>query len=120
MEIVAQVSCFQRTIASEKDQVGPRDLAAVLLLDRPQQTAGLVKTGVIGPAVEGSKALLSTAVEGRVSVDDTPTQSRYLILPATATTVLNAVGTSAVPCHADEEATIVTVVGRPVVLAVGL
>ena len=114
------MSCGKRTIASEEDQVGPRDLAAVLLLDRPQQTTGLVKTGVVGPAVEGSKALLSTAVEGRVSVDDTHTQSRYLILPATATTVLNTVGTSAVPCHADEEATIVTVVGRPVVLAVGL
>ena len=63
MEIVAQVSCFQRTIASEKDQVGPRDLAAILLLDRPQKTAGLIKTGVVGPAVEGSETLLSTAVK---------------------------------------------------------
>jgi hypothetical protein len=43
-----------------------------------------------------------------------------MILPATATTVLNTVSTSAVPCHTDEEATIVTVIGRPVILAVGL
>jgi len=43
-----------------------------------------------------------------------------MILPATATTVLHTVSTSAVPRHTNEEATIVTKVGGPVVLAVGL
>jgi hypothetical protein len=50
----------------------------------------------------------------------THTQSKEMILPAAATTVLDTVGTSTVPRHTDEEAAIVTVVGRPVVLAVGL
>lgn len=43
-----------------------------------------------------------------------------LNLPSTATAVLDTVSASTVPCHADEEATIVTEIGRPVVLAVGL
>lgn len=41
-------------------------------------------------------------------------------LPSTATAVLDTVSTSTVPCHADKQATIVTEIGRPVVLAVGL
>ena len=41
-------------------------------------------------------------------------------IPSTATAVLDTVSASTVPCHADEEATIVTEVGGPVVLAVGL
>jgi hypothetical protein len=41
-------------------------------------------------------------------------------LPSTATAVLDTVGASAVPCHADKQTTIVTEIGRPVVLAVGL
>ena len=34
---------IKHTIASEEDQVGPRDLVAALLLDGPQQAASLVK-----------------------------------------------------------------------------
>jgi hypothetical protein len=41
-------------------------------------------------------------------------------LPSTATAVLDTVSASAVPCHADKQTTIVTKVGRPVVLAVSL
>jgi hypothetical protein len=41
-------------------------------------------------------------------------------LPSTATAVLDTVSASAVPCHADKQTTIVTEIGRPVVLAVGL
>jgi hypothetical protein len=52
----------ERTIASEEDQISPRDLAAVLLLDGPQQATSLVKRDVIGPAVEGSETLLSTTI----------------------------------------------------------
>ena len=43
-----------------------------------------------------------------------------LNLPSSTTAVLDTVGASTVPCHADKQATIVTEVGRPVVLAVGL
>ena len=54
---------FPLTIASEEDQVSPRDLVAVLLLDRPQQAASLVDGDVVGPAVEWSEALLATAAK---------------------------------------------------------
>jgi hypothetical protein len=40
--------------------------------------------------------------------------------PSTTTAVLHTVSTSTVPGHADKQATIVTEVGRPVVLAIGL
>lgn len=86
-------------VAGEQVQVGPGDLVAVLLLDGPEQAAGLVERDVVGPAVEGSKSLLALA--------------------AATTTVGDAVGTGAVPGHADEEAAVVAVVGRPPVLRVG-
>lgn len=56
------------TIASEEDQVRPRDLVAVLLLDRPQEATGLVERDVVGPAVEGSEALLAAAVKKQKSM----------------------------------------------------
>jgi hypothetical protein len=56
---------MQRTIAGKKDQISPRDLAAVLLLDGPQKAASLVETDIVGPAVEGSEALLSTTKKER-------------------------------------------------------
>ena len=42
-------------VAGEDQQVGPGDLLAVLLLDRPEQPAGLVEVGVVGPAVERAR-----------------------------------------------------------------
>src|SRR5688572_1760804 len=63
--------------AGEDQQVGPRHLLAVLLLDRPQQPAGLVEVRVVGPAVERGEAL--AAVTG------------------TAAAVLDAVGPRRVP-----------------------
>ena len=48
---------FQGTVAGEDDQIGPGDLPAVLLLDRPEQPARLVEARVVGPAVEGGEAL---------------------------------------------------------------
>ena len=41
---------FERDVAGEDHQVGPGDLAAVFLLDRPQQPARLVEVGVVRPA----------------------------------------------------------------------
>ena len=52
---------LQRDVAGEDHQVGPGDLLAVLLLDRPQQAARLVDVDVVGPAVERGEALLAAA-----------------------------------------------------------
>ena len=46
-------------VASQKDQVGPRDGFAILLLDGPQQAPCLIKISVVRPAVERSEALLA-------------------------------------------------------------
>src|SRR5215207_2990605 len=87
---------FIGTVAGEDDQIGPGDLAAVLLLDRPEQPARLVQADVVGPAVEGGKALSAAA--------------------ATAAAVGDAVRARGMPTHPDEERPIVAVVGRPPVL----
>src|SRR6202023_2519245 len=47
---------FQSDVAGEDHQVGPGELAAVFLLDRPHQTARLVEVGVVRPAVERREA----------------------------------------------------------------
>ena len=90
---------LQGDVAGEHDEVGPRDLLAVLLLDRPQQPPGLVEVGVVGPAVEGREPL--AAVTG-----------------ATAA-VVDAVGARGVPAHPDHQAAVVAEVGGPPVLGGG-
>ena len=90
---------FQGTVAREDHQVGPRDLPAVLLLDRPQQAARLVEVRVVGPGVEGREALRTRG--------------------AAAAAVVDAVGAGAVPRHPDEQRPVVAVVGRPPVLRRG-
>ncbi len=90
---------LQRDVACEDNQVGPGDLPAVLLLDRPQQPARLVEVDVVGPTVEGREALLAAA--------------------AAAAAVRDPVGSGAVPGHADEERAVVAEVRRPPVLRVG-
>lgn len=50
---------FEGDVAGEEHQISPRDLVAVLLLDGPEQTAGLVEGDIVGPCVEGSEALLA-------------------------------------------------------------
>ena len=87
---------LQGDVAGEDEQVGPRDLLAVLLLDRPEQPARLVEVGVVGPAVERGEALRAVA--------------------ATAAAVGDAVRAGGVPGHPDEERPVVAVVGRPPVL----
>ncbi len=90
---------FDRDVAGEDEQVGPRDILAVLLLDRPQQAAGLVEVAVVGPRIERGEALLA-----RIGA---------------AAPVGRAVGTRRVPRHADEERAVMAVIGRPPGLAVG-
>ena len=52
---------LQGDVARQDQEVGPGDLPAVLLLDRPEQPARLVQVRVVGPAVEGREALLAGA-----------------------------------------------------------
>ncbi len=88
-----QTHVLDGDVAGEHDQVGPGQLAAVLLLDRPDQTACLVEAGVVRPAVERSEALHAGA--------------------GAAASVLLAVGARGVPRHADEEGAVVPEVGGP-------
>jgi len=90
---------FEGDVAGEDQKIGPRELAAVLLLDRLEQEAGLVEIDVVGPAVERGEALGARS--------------------ATAATIVGAVGAGRVPGHADEERAVVPIVGRPPVLRVG-
>jgi len=90
---------FERDVASEDHQVRPRQPAAVFLLDRPEQPTRLVEVAVVGPAVEWREALLARA--------------------CAATAIKNSVRASGVPRHADEERTVVAVVGGPPVLRIG-
>ena len=90
---------FQGDISGEDHQVGPGNFPAVLLLDRPEQPARLVEVDIVGPAVEGRKALAAVA--------------------CAAAAVAGAVGAGAVPGHADEQGAVVAEVRRPPVLRLG-
>src|SRR2546425_2180949 len=76
-----------------------RSLPAILLPDRPKQSARLVEADVVGPTVEGRKALLAGT--------------------GAAAAVADAVRAGAVPCHANEQRSVVAEVRRPPVLRVG-
>ena len=90
---------FQRAVSGEDHEIGPRDLAAVLLFDRPEQMARLVEVRVVRPAVERLETLLARS--------------------CTAAPVADAIGSRAMPGHANEERPIVPVVGRPPILRRG-
>ena len=94
-----EAHALQGHVAGQDEEVGPADAVAVLLLDGPQQAAGLVQVAVVRPAVDGCEALVAGA-------------------SATAA-VGGAVGAGGVPGHADHEAAVVTVVRRPPILRVG-
>mmetsp|Transcript_118291 Transcript_118291/g.166287 ORF Transcript_118291/g.166287 Transcript_118291/m.166287 type:complete len:641 (-) Transcript_118291:267-2189(-) len=89
---------LERRVAGQDQQVGPGDLVAVLLLDRPQQAPGLVQVAVVGPAVQRSEALRAGA--------------------AAAAAVLDAVGAGSVPRHPNEQRAVVPVISRPPLLGV--
>ena len=79
-------------VAGENHQVGPGDLPAVFLLDRPQQPARLVEVRVVRPAIDRREALLARS-------------------GATAA-VADAVRACAVPRHSNEQRPIVAI-SRP-------
>ena len=83
-------------VGGKDHEVGPRERAAILGLDGPEQAARLVEVAVVGPAVERREALRARR--------------------RTAAAIGGAVRAGAVPRHADEERTVVTVVGRPPIL----
>jgi len=87
---------LQGDVAGQHHQVRPRQVLAVLLLDRPQQPAGLVEVRVVRPAIQRREALLTG--------------------PRAATAVADAIRPGAVPRHPDHERAVVTVIGRPPVL----
>ena len=94
-----QAHRVERHRAGQHDQIGPGQIAAVFLLDRPQQPPRLVEVAVVRPAVERRKPLRAGA-------------------RATAA-VGDAVGARGMPGHADEKRPVVAVVGGPPVLRVG-
>src|SRR5262249_57674269 len=60
---------FVGAVTSEDDQVGPGDLAPVLLLDRPEQPARLVEARVVGPAVQRGESLRALAATAPAVLD---------------------------------------------------
>src|SRR5690606_19799173 len=89
----AEARMLECDVAGQDHQVGPGDLLPVLLLDRPQQPARFVEADVVRPRVERGEALLTA--------------------PAATAAVADAVGTGAVPGHADHQAHVAAEVGRP-------
>ena len=89
---------LERYVAGEDHQIGPGNLPAVLLLDRPQQPARLVEVCVVRPGVERREALLTSA--------------------GAAAAICDAVGAGAVPGHANHQPAVVSEVGRPPLLRI--
>src|SRR5690606_3018443 len=87
---------FHGTVAGEYQEIGPGDLPAVFLLNRPEQPACLAEVRIVGPTVEGSEALSAART--------------------TAPAIGDAVRAGGVPRHPYEERRVVAVVGRPPVL----
>ena len=90
---------LQRAVARQNHQVGPGNPLAVFALDRPQQHPRLVEVAVVRPTVDRGEALVAGA--------------------AAAAAVGDAVGSGAVPGHADEQRAVVAVVRGPPVLGGG-
>src|ERR1700745_3252445 len=88
--------CFESDIPGENHQVSPRNLSAVLLLNRPKESTGFVQADVVRPTIERREALLPSA--------------------AATAPVTGAIGAGAVPRHANEQWAIVTEVRRPPIL----
>ncbi len=89
---------LNRDVAGEDEQIRPRELGAVLLLDRPQQTAGLVEVAVVRPRIQRRKTLLPTSTA--------------------AAAIADAVCAGGMPSHADKERAIMAKISRPPRLAV--
>ena len=87
---------LQGAVAGEDHQVGPGELPAVLLLDRPEQPPRLVEAHVVGPTVERRETERAGG--------------------AAAAAVADPVRAGRMPRHPDEERSVVAVIRRPPVL----
>ncbi len=87
---------LQRAVAGEDHQIGPRDFFAILLLDRPKQPSRFVEVRVVGPAVQRGEAL-------------SPVR-------CAATTVGDPIRAGAMPSHANEQRSVMPIVGWPPIL----
>src|SRR6476661_3100261 len=58
---------FERDVPGEDHQVGPRNLAAILLFDRPEKAPRFIQTDVIRPTVQWSEALLTSTTASAIS-----------------------------------------------------
>ena len=94
-----QAHRFQGDIAGQDHEICPRNATTVLLLNWLEQKSCFIEVAVVWPAVEWFETLGSRC--------------------ATAATIVGAVGASGVPCHANEERPVVSVIGGPPVLGVG-
>ena len=90
---------LKRNVADQHKKVGPRDLASVFLLDRPEQASGLIEICVIRPAVKWCETHLSCS--------------------GAAPAVRDAIGTRTMPGEANEQSAVVAEIRRPPVLRVG-
>src|SRR6266511_1491659 len=90
---------FECYVPGENHQIGPRNLASILLLNRPKKPARLVQANVVRPTVDRCETLLAPA--------------------AAAATVANAVSAGAMPRHSNEQPAVVAEVRRPPVLRIG-
>jgi hypothetical protein len=90
---------FEGDVAGENHEIGPGNLAAVFLLDRPEEPASFVEADVVWPTIERGESLLPPA--------------------AAATPVARAVSAGRVPRHANEQWPVVPKIGRPPILRVG-
>src|SRR6056297_111058 len=89
---------FQSYITGQYQKVGPRKFVTIFLFDWPQQTACFVQIGVIWPAVQGRKTLLTPY--------------------CTTTTILYTVRTGSVPSHTNKERSVMSIIRRPPILTV--
>ena len=90
---------FECHVAGQDHQIRPGNLAAIFLLDRPQQTAGFIEVAVVGPAVERGKSLVART--------------------CAAAPIGNTVCPCGMPGHANHQPAVMPPVGRPPCLRIG-
>src|SRR6185436_17038292 len=91
-------SC-QRYISRKNHQISPGYFVAIFLFDRPEQPAGLIEAYIIRPTVQRGKTLLPGS--------------------RATTAIVHTVSAGDMPCHTNEQATIMAKVCRPPVLRIG-
>ena len=84
---------FKCNVCSKNHQISPRDFLPVLLLYGPQQSTSFIKICIVWPTIEWGKPLCAVS--------------------STATSICRSIGSGAMPSHAYEQWSIMTIVSRP-------